>query len=264
MTKPILSLIQGFLGQTPPDYVAKPYVSEDKLSRSLHFNSCATQSSMLLSKPFELELGYTQSMMGFLLFNAVPKHILIVGLGGGSLSKYCYHQFQQAQITTVEINPEVIALRDEFLIPRDDERFRVVHADASDYLATNGIQADIILLDGYDATGLPDCLCSESFYANCWRVLASHGVLVANLWSSEQSYEVYFNRLRGLFDNRMWSSKTHTSSNMIAFAIKSENYSPHWPKLKSKAQTLDERYRLNLSWVVKNMYSASLAGMENF
>jgi spermidine synthase len=259
MSKRTLRILHGLLEQLRPGYQTKPYVYEDKTSRALHFSCIAVQSSMRLSDPFELELGYTQTMMGFLLFNAEPRHILIVGLGGGSLSKYCYHQFQNARITTVEINLDVIALRDEFLIPRDDERFQVVHADASDYMATNDIQADIILLDGYDATGLPDCLCSESFYADCWRTLDEHGVLVTNLWSSDLRYGVYLNRLRGTFNSQIWCSKAHDSCNQIAFAIKSADYYPHRHKLMSKAHTLDERYRLNLSWVVKNLCSAGQA-----
>jgi spermidine synthase len=208
---------------------------------------------MRLSDPFELALGYTQTMMGFMLFNAEPKHILLVGLGGGSLSKYCYRQFPQAHITTVEINPEVIALREAFLVPRDDERFQVVHADAADYLASNDKQADIILLDGYDADGLPECLCSESFYADCWRALGEHGVLVANLWSSDLRHQVYLNRLRGTFNNRVWCSKAYDSSNKIAFAIKNERFFVRCNKLISQAHTLDKRLGLNMSWLVKNI-----------
>jgi spermidine synthase len=231
----------------------KPLVYEDEGVRSLHFCCLAVQSSMRLSDPFELDLSYTQTMMGFLVFIDEPKHILIVGLGGGSLSKYCYRQFPQARITTLEINPEVIALRNVFLIPPDDERFKVVRTDAADYLANNDIQADIILLDGFDAEGLPDCLSSESFYTNCWRTLGPHGVLVANFLNSDARRRDYLNRLRGVFNNLVWSSKAFDGTNLIAFAVKGESYSPHWPSLVMKAHVLADRYRLNLPWVVKNM-----------
>jgi spermidine synthase len=253
MTKRTRRAIPDFLEQLQPDYPANPYVYDDKSTRSLYFSCIAVQSSMRLSDPFELELGYTQTMMGFLLFNAEPKHILIVGLGGGSLSKYCYHQFPQARITTVEINSEVIALRDEFMIPCDDERFQIVHADASDYLATNDIQADIILLDGYDAAGLPECLSSDAFYSDCRRALSKYGVLVANLWGSNLDRLVYLKRLRGTFNTQVWCSKAFDSSNWIAFIVKRTNFFAHCHKLMSKAHTLDERYRLNLSWVAENL-----------
>jgi spermidine synthase len=231
----------------------KPFVSEEKGVRSLSFSMMAVQSSMRLSNPYELKLSYTQTMMGFLLFNDDPRHILIVGLGGGSLSKYCYQQFPQTKITTLEISAEVIALRDEFLIPPDDERFQVIHTDAADYLANNDIRADIIMLDGFDTDGLPDCLSSLPFYTNCWRALGAHGVLVSNLLGCNQPVSVYLQRLHMLFNDQVWRSKALDSSNMIAFAVKNNDYSPHWPGLLKKADALAERYQLNFSRIVKNM-----------
>lgn len=232
----------------------KPYVYEEEGVRRLHFDSVAVQSSMRLSDPYALDLSYTETMMAFLLFNATPKHILIVGLGGGSLSKYCHRHFPTTRITTLEINPDVIALRDEFLIPPDSEYFRVEHADAVVYLARTDIQHDIILLDGYDACGLPESLCEEVFYSHCWRALTAGGVLVANLWGgSDGDRGVYLERLRGIFDGRVWWSKPRNSSNLIAFAVKSERYCPQWSRLLRKAQELKERYGLDLPRVVKNM-----------
>ena len=252
MTKRILPAIRDFV-QILVDGWGKPSVSEDGGVRSLQFSNGAVQSSMRVSAPFELDLSYTRTMMGFLLFNAEPQHILLVGLGGGSLSKYCFRQFPQARITTLEINQDVIALRDEFLVPPDDERFQIVHVDASEYLARRDVHADIILLDGYDAEGLPSCLCMESFYSNCWQALSAQGVLVANLWGGELNRGVYLNRLRGIFDGRVWWAKPRESSNLIVFAVKNEHFYPQWSRLMSKAQTLDKRYRLDLLWVVNNM-----------
>lgn len=231
----------------------QPFVYEEDGIKSLRFCCTAVQSSMRLSHPFELELGYTQTMMGFLLFNDEPEHILIVGLGGGSLSKYCYHQFPHAQITTLEISPKVIALRDEFMIPPDDERFRVIHTDAAEYLANNDIQADIILLDGFDTDGMPDSLSSTSFYVDCWRNLGEHGVLVSNLLGSNRRVGIYLKRLRGVFNDLLWSSKSFDSCNLIAFAVKSDGYAPHWSNLLTKANALAERYQLNMPLIVKNM-----------
>jgi spermidine synthase len=208
---------------------------------------------MRLSDPFELDLSYTRAMMGFLLFRPEPRHILVVGLGGGSLPKYCYREFPGARITTVEINPEVIALRDEFLIPPDDERFRIVQADAGQALARDDLQADVILLDGYDAAGLPEGLCSESFYADCWKALGARGVLVANLWGGEPNRAVYLDRLNGIFDGRVWWSRPRDSSSLIVFAVKDTHYAPQWSRLMKTAQRLDARYRLDLTQVVSDL-----------
>jgi spermidine synthase len=252
MPKRILPAIRDFV-QILVDGWGKPSVCDEAGVRSLRFSNGAVQSSMRVSAPYELDLSYTRTMMGFLLFNAEPQHILLIGLGGGSLSKYCYHQFPQARITTLEINPDVIALRDDFLLPPDGERFQIVQSDACDYLARSDVHADVILLDGYDAEGLPRCLCTESFYSNCWQALSAQGVLVANLWGGESNRGVYLNRLRGIFDGRVWWTKPRESSNLIVFAVKNQYFYPQWSRLVSKAQALDKRYRLDLLWVVNSM-----------
>ncbi|MFP3747784.1 spermidine synthase, partial [Achromobacter sp. SIMBA_011] len=87
-----------------------------------------------LKDPVRLELGYTRVMMGFLLLQPAPARISMLGLGGGSLAKYCYRHLPDSAMEAVEINPQVIALRDVFRIPHDDARFAVVCADGADYV----------------------------------------------------------------------------------------------------------------------------------
>ena len=235
------------------DRPVTPRVEDEDDTRSLRFNDGVVQSTMRRSEPFALDLSYTRAMMGFLLFNPEPRHILIVGLGGGSLSKYGYRTFPRARVTTLEINPEVIALRDHFMIPPDDERFRIVQADGAEYLAREEIEADVILLDGYDAAGLPEGLSSESFYAHCHRALGAEGVLVVNLWGGEPNRALYIERLNGIFNGRVWWSKPRDSSGLIVYAVKNENFYPQWSQLLSQARALDARYRLDLVSVVNDM-----------
>ena len=91
---------------------------------SLHFNRCEVQSAMYKHAPDELVLSYTRTMMSFLVFNKQPRHVGMIGLGGGSMPKYCYRHLPDTTISVAEINPEVIALRDRFLVPKDDHRFQ--------------------------------------------------------------------------------------------------------------------------------------------
>ncbi len=246
---PALSRFVHSLVDSPGD----PRVQEEGGVRCLRFGSGVVQSSMRVAEPFALELSYTRTMMGFLLFHAEPRHILLVGLGGGSLSKYCHRHLPHARITTLEINQAVIALRDRFLVPPDDERFRVLAVDACEYLATDDVRADVMLLDGYDAAGLPNCLCTETFYASCWRALSAGGVLVANLLGNEPTRATCLDRLREMFDGRVWWSRPCDSRNLIVFAVKNGHYYPRWSRLLGNARNLDARYRLGLVQVVEDM-----------
>lgn len=252
MAKPAFPALRDIVQFLTPD-AGKPRVQDDDGVRCLRFDGGVLQSTMRLAEPYALDLSYTKTMMGFMLFNTEPRHILLVGLGGGSLSKYCYRRFPEARITTLEIDPEVIALRGEFQIPPDDERFRVVQADARDWLASADAQADVILLDAYDAAGLPHDLCAEPFYSNCWRALDDQGVLAANYWGGEPDRGVYLERLRAIFDGRVWWSRAAGSDNLIAFAVKNPHFYPQWSRLMSRAQALDRRYALGLAKVVNDM-----------
>ena len=114
--------------------LTQPYIFETLFERRMHFTNEATQSAMLLADPNALIAQYMRKMMAFLLFNPQPEHIVMLGLGGGSLPKFCYRHLPRSRITVVEINEDVIALRNEFCIPKDDARLRVVHADAGTFM----------------------------------------------------------------------------------------------------------------------------------
>ena len=89
----------------------------------MQFTCAATQSVMSLDDPDALVTAYARKMMAFLLFNSNPKHILMIGLGGGSLAKFCYRHLPNARLTVVEINADVIALRES--VPHSSRRSKV-------------------------------------------------------------------------------------------------------------------------------------------
>ncbi len=205
---------------TTPLVPPAPLVETRGDRRSLEFMSGNVQSEMRLSRPHQLVLAYTRAMMCFALFVPRPRHIVMVGLGGGSLAKFCHRHFPEARITVIELRADVIALRGQFLVPPDDARFSVVHADASAWLAGRRGIADVILVDGFDEAGLPPALASPRFYNDCRRCLHDGGVLVANVFSYDPRYGAMLGRLRLVFDDRLcWFDKV-AGNNRILFAVK--------------------------------------------
>src|SRR4051794_40275591 len=162
--------------------MTRPYIFETLFERRMHFTNDATQSAMLLADPDALIAQYMRKMMAFLLFNPSPKHVVMIGLGGGSLPKFCYRHLPRSKITVVEINADVIALRDEFCVPKDDERFRVVHDDGARYVEALDEKMDVLLIDAFDAEGIALSLAKSSFYSSAARQLTEDGVLVMNFW----------------------------------------------------------------------------------
>ncbi|OZI30296.1 hypothetical protein CAL29_19805 [Bordetella genomosp. 10] len=178
----------------------------------------AVQSRMSLRQPDALDLEYTRLMMGFLLFEPEPAHIVQIGLGGGSLAKFCHRYLPRARITVVEIDPRVIALRDAFRIPPDDARLRVVQGDGADFVRAHAQTADVLLLDGYDDNGLPARLRGREFFEGCRRCLRHRGILVANLHRQAPDYAPCLHDLMALFPSGLLEVADEDLANSIVYA----------------------------------------------
>ncbi len=197
----------------------KPLVRTDGDRRTLEFAPGDIQSEMRLSRPDALVLSYVRAMMGFALFVPQPRHILMVGLGGGSMAKFCHRHFAQSRITVLELRADVIALREQFLVPPDGERFRVVHADAAAWIRDTAGCFDVIAVDGFDAAGLPPALSSFPFYHDCRRRLAPGGVLVANVFSYDPRHDAVLGALHTVFQGRTCQLERVAGNNRIVFAV---------------------------------------------
>lgn len=197
---------------------AKPFIYSTMTTKALYFSLCETQSQMDIRRPDALSLEYTRSMMGFLLFEPVPAHIAMIGLGGGSLAKFCYRHLPQANIQVVEINPHVIALRDEFLVPPDGPRFRVTQGDGADFVRNPPHPFDVLLVDGYDKKGLPSRLSSQDFYDDCYRMLTPGGILVVNLHFEHRHHALHVGRIRRSFDGALLVVDDRDEGNSVVFA----------------------------------------------
>lgn len=217
-----------------------PYVVEDAEYRTLQFAEWDIQSRMRIAAPDELVLSYTQAMVAFMLFVAAPAHVLIAGLGGGSLAKFCYRQLPAARITSVEISAEVIALRDRFCIPPDDDRFRVIHADMADYLAGHPQTADVILLDGYDDNGVPSAISDQAFYRLCNDALTDRGMLVANINLGAITSAAPTRSALELLTGHAVTIRSSAGHNDIILAFRNIDLPPV-QELKARAKALQEQ-----------------------
>ncbi|NMM28133.1 MAG: fused MFS/spermidine synthase [Glaciimonas sp.] len=234
----------------------KPFTFDHGDMRTLHFDGRFIQSAMRISAPDDLLLSYTQTMMAFLLFNPEPQHILMIGLGGGSLAKYCYRKLPASRITVLELDSDVINLRGKFGIPDNDTRFQIVHADAADYLAGMDHKVDIILHDGFTADGLAPSLSTETFYRLCNTVLNRDGVLVSNLWGDADDLAPVMKRLYSVFDSRMWWSGASGSFNRIVYTAKSNDDTLCQLSLSKRAVQLDLHHNFSFCDLIDRLQTA--------
>lgn len=184
---------------------------------SLQFRRGQTQSRMRGAEPDRLLIDYTRTMLAALLWRPCPARIGIVGLGGGSQVKFLHRHLAQARLEVVENHPGVIALRREFGIPDDDARLEVVLDDGARFIAARPGRYDLLLVDGYDASGIPAALSTPAFHAACRDALAPGGVMASNLHGDDPAPRI--ERLREAFGaEHVLVVEEEKMSNRVAFA----------------------------------------------
>jgi spermidine synthase len=228
-------------------------VSERDGVRSLHLGSETVQSSMKLADPFELVLSYTRAMMAFLLFHPQPRHVVLIGLGGGSMTKFLYRHFPDARTTTIESEPGVVAVaRQYFEVPPDDSRLCVEIAEGATWVAMHPGCCDVLMVDGYDGIEQVAEICSADFYASAHAALADDGLLVVNLWNSDPRFDAYLQRMESLFA-AVVCVPAEKRGNVAVIAFRHSPGQPRWDDLRSAARVLQSRYGLEFLKFVESM-----------
>ncbi|WMW82373.1 methyltransferase domain-containing protein [Undibacterium cyanobacteriorum] len=190
--------------------------------RYLHFGTEWIQGAMRLRKPDWLELEYAQQMMAWMLFHKTPRHVAQLGLGTGALTKFCYREFPDCQVTAVDINPAVIAICESmFKLPPNDARLHVMEMDAMDYVCDsehhNTLHA--LQVDLYDATAKGPVLDSSEFYQACADCLHPDGILTVNLFGDHPSFAKNLKVLKFVFGTVLCFPPVH-DGNVVAIAFK--------------------------------------------
>jgi spermidine synthase len=200
----------------PPDAVA-PKVKRGWRHTELQFTGGVSQSRMRTFRPGHLLIDYTRTMMASLLFRPEPTLIGMIGLGGGSQAKFCHRHLPHARLEVAENNPEVVALRRTFRVPRDDARLQVLLADGAQFVRDRRGRLDILLVDGYDETGIPAALSSQAFYDDCRAALVPGGVLAGNLYATD--FRDHVAKLQRSFGReKVWVLEEARQSNRVVFA----------------------------------------------
>ena len=239
----------------------KPFVIDDGKSRFLYFNVRLMQSEMSLKAPNDLAIRYTQKMMAFLLFQPRPKRIALIGLGGGSLVKFCYHRMPGTHMTAVELDPDVIAFRDTFLVPPDNERLKILHGNGAEFVETTEKGLDVLLVDAFDKTGFAPALANREFFENAYAKLSGNGVLVINLAGDKDSYAGLIGEVMHVFDDQVIVISVPDDGNHVLYAFKEHYFEPRWRWLHNYAKELRAKFGLDFPAFVQKMERSSKLGL---
>jgi len=224
--------------------------SEDGEIRYLHLGTEWIQGSMFLDRPFDIELEYVQRMFGWLLFlpHAEVKgaHAMQLGLGAGTITKFCYKKLKMT-CTAVELNPAVLhACRGWFRLPPDDERLRVVLADAALEIQKDEWRGtvDALQVDLYDEEAAAPVLDTPDFYRHCRELLTQQGCMTVNLFGRSSSYGESVEKICAAFgEDAVWIFKPTREGNAIVLAQRTASR-PSRDALMSTAIAIETKWGL--------------------
>ena len=240
---------------------AKPYVMDDGERRFLHFNERLIQSAMRLAAPRDLDLRYTQKMMSFLLFCSRPRRLLLIGLGGGSLVKFCHYRLPATHMTVLENNPDVIALRDAFLMPPDSPNLKVQEADGAEYLERMEKGIDVLLVDAFDGAGFAPSLANREFFELARSRLTGSGILVVNLAGGKHAYAGMIAVIMQVFDDQVILFPVREDDNHVLLAFRDPMYEPNWRRLRGLAKELRSKYGLDFPDFLEKIERSAKLGL---
>ena len=203
-------------------------VSEFEGVRYLHLGYTDTvQGAMRIARPFKLEIEYIRNMMAWeeaYPDDAPPEHIVQLGLGVGSLSKYCWRNYPKSRITAVEYNPQVIRIcRHLFKLPPDDDRLSVIQADAGAWVADpqNHATVDVMQVDLYDAAAKGPVLDTEDFYCKVRACLRAGGIATINLFGNttdRRGFDESYANIKAAFAGQCYAMPQVPDGNIVVVA----------------------------------------------
>lgn len=216
-------------------------VDETRDLRCLKFNTKSSQTSqscMYKNDPDKLVFNYTKLTFASLLVTENPKNVLIIGLGGGTLSNVIHELYPAAKIHNVEIDPAVLKVaRDYFNFIETDNVTSSVQ-DGRIFIKRAAIKKqkyDWIILDAFNGDYIPEHLLTKEFFEEVKSVLAEGGVIAANTFSSSKLYEHESATYHSVFGDFINVSRPNRSNRIILAGVKTM---PTQPQLNKRIKAL--------------------------
>lgn len=240
-------LIESFHGT---DHIVE--VHQNRKFRWLQFENEITQSAMWLRKPTRLILPYTQSMLTPLLFCPPPQRVLLLGLGGGSLLRHFLTYHPLVAIDVVERSGQVIAAARKYFEVSPQQP--IFEEDARDFLRRAGKPYDLILVDVFDRTGMPQWLVDDGFMRICSQRLEPSGALGINTMpENKEDLGKLLMQLRALCNRHVLSATLRRYRNVMLFGFAQKPPIYHLDDLGRVARQLERAQSIPFRSILKNL-----------
>lgn len=215
-----------------------------------------TESVTNLRDPDELPVAYTQYMTLSVIYPPEPKSILMIGLGGGSISTYLGRAMPNVQIDTVEIDPGVITAARHYFGIVDSDRVKYFDADGRVYLNRSKKKYDLILVDAFHGGFVPFHLLTKEFYQLLKNRLNAGGVAAFNVHDGSKLYASTVLTLGEVF--KRVDLYPSGEGEVITVATDAE---PSFDTLAQRASAMQEQFKFR--YALPAMFAKRIADVQS-
>ena len=200
------------------------------------------QSIVDLRDPDALPAPYTRIMNAALLYPPNLRHVLMIGLGAGSVSTYLGRAMPDLRIDAVELDPGVVAAGRKYFGLKENGKVRFIESDGRVYLNRSKDLYDIIILDAFRDLGVPFHLLTREFYDLVKGRLAPGGAVVSNVAANTKLYVSTIATLRAVFATVDIYADWKEAEEAQSIAVALPRPRPSAAELTQRAATLQAQY----------------------
>jgi spermidine synthase len=202
-----------------------------------------TESVTNLKDADDLPVKYTRAMTLGVIYPAETRKVLMLGLGGGSISTYLGRHMPDLPIDTVEIDPGVISAAKQYFGIRENGKVRYLEGDGRVFLNRHKDAYDLILVDAYFGGYVPFHLLTKEFYALLKQRLTPSGAAAFNIHDGTKLYASTLLTLASVFP----SVHLYPSGEGEVIAVVTASPAPDNETLARRAAALQERHKFRFA-----------------
>ncbi|MBB4804008.1 putative membrane-bound spermidine synthase [Flavobacterium nitrogenifigens] len=118
-------------------------------------------------------------------------HILLLGVAGGSVVKTLVDEIEyKEKITGVEIDPDMIQVANQYFNLNQIEQLELVIDDAFEFVLKTKEQYNLIIIDVFEDTNMPNFLFEKFFLNRVCALLKDDGFILFNTMILDEAHNV--------------------------------------------------------------------------
>src|SRR5262249_55624535 len=194
------------------------------------------------------------------IYPAETRNVLMLGLGGGTISTYLARHMPDLAVGVVEIDPTVVAVAKKYFGLRESDKVRFLDGDGRVFLNRHKETYDLILLDAFHGGYVPFHLLTKEFFTLVKQRLAPGGAAAFNVHDDTKLYASTLLTLAAVFP----AVHLYPSKEGEVIAIATAGPPPDAETLAARAAALQARhgfrYPLPDLWALRSSQKPSQKG----